>query len=124
PTVLTTDDANIRYMDWFSREEMSARHATNSKRNVDNLVPVDYVVKTKSLASVIDKRFDLVIANHVIEHIPDVIYWLAQLEKITSPDGCLMLAVPDRRYTFDINRECTDAVELYRCNVDMLERPT
>lgn len=47
PTILATDDAIVRYIDWFSREEMTVRHAKNSKRNIDNLVPVDYVVKTK-----------------------------------------------------------------------------
>jgi hypothetical protein len=48
-----------------------------------------------------------VIASHVIEHVPDVIGWLAQIAELSADGACLLLAVPDRRYCFDRHRPAT-----------------
>jgi hypothetical protein len=51
--------------------------------------------------------FDWVIASHVVEHIPDLVGWLADIAEMTTPDGALILAAPDRRFTFDCHRPPT-----------------
>jgi SAM-dependent methyltransferase len=86
------------------------------------MVEVDYVVKSPDFADRIEARFDLVIANHVIEHVPDPIRWLRQVETVTSEDGSLFLSVPDRRYTFDYLRPESTLPDLLRAHEQRLER--
>ncbi len=47
---------------------------------------------------------DLLVASHVIEHVPDLITWLREIASVLKPTGQARLAIPDRRYTFDLLR--------------------
>lgn len=51
--------------------------------------------------------FDLLIASHVIEHVPDFIGFFASAARLLKPDGRIALAVPDKRYCFDVLRPWT-----------------
>jgi hypothetical protein len=48
---------------------------------------------------------DYIVASHVIEHVPDLIGWLREIEEcLNCQGGSLRLAIPDKRYTFDFLR--------------------
>jgi SAM-dependent methyltransferase len=46
--------------------------------------------------------FGRLIASHVIEHIPDPVGFLASASRLLAPGGVIALAVPDKRYCFDL----------------------
>jgi hypothetical protein len=54
-----------------------------------------------------DAPFDWVVASHVIEHVPDLIGWLAEIAEVISDGGQLVLMIPDRRFSFDARRPQT-----------------
>lgn len=116
-----TKDARVTIADWLSREQLEAHY-----KNKSGIVDVDLIVEGDILTSAQKQGFldfDIIIANHVIEHIPDVIGWLGQLGKISRKDGYLSMAVPDRRYTFDFIRGETDVVDLIDCHRRALSIP-
>lgn len=41
-----------------------------------------------------DDEFDLVVSNHVVEHIPDVMAFITELHRITKPGGRIKLLTP------------------------------
>lgn len=41
-----------------------------------------------------DDEFDLVVSNHVVEHIPDVMAFVSELHRITKPGGKIRLLTP------------------------------
>lgn len=41
-----------------------------------------------------DDEFDLVVSNHVIEHVPDVMAFVSELHRITKPGGRIKLLAP------------------------------
>lgn len=41
-----------------------------------------------------DDEFDLVVSNHVVEHVPDVMGFVAELHRITKPGGRIRLLTP------------------------------
>ena len=55
-------------------------------------------------------------ASHVIEHVPDLIGWLDQVAEVTADGGDLVLAVPDRRYCFDLHRPGTTLGQMLQAN--------
>jgi SAM-dependent methyltransferase len=117
-------ECDIRYLDYASRDELARKGERNPRYAYDKLVDVDYVCPGPTYADIIDKRFDLIIANHVIEHIPDIIRWFNQLYAITAPEGHLFLSIPDKRYTFDIARPLTTFVDILRCYDERVTKPT
>lgn len=116
-------DARVEFVDWQSQEDLIAHYPYK-----ENIQPVDHIVQGREIAAAVNKgapgKFDLIIANHVVEHIPDLIYWLQQLRQVATPEGRLFMAVPDRRYTFDLIRNETDVVDLIDCYRERLEVPS
>jgi SAM-dependent methyltransferase len=70
------------------------------------------------------ETFDYAIASHVIEHVPDVIGWLAEIAAVLRPDGRLILAIPDRRYSYDVLRRETNLSDLIDAHFQGTRRPT
>lgn len=123
PTFRREAGDHVRYLDYFSAEELRAAHAGNARRDLAATVAVDYVVKSNDFAAAVEGPYDLVVANHVIEHIPDPVHWFAQLAGLLAEGGRIFLAVPDRRYTFDYFRRESNALQMLRAHRDRLDRP-
>lgn len=123
PTFRREAGDRVRYLDYFSAEELCAAHAGNPKRDLAAAVAVDFVVKSNDFAAAVGGPYDLVVANHVVEHIPDPVHWLAQLAGLLAEGGRIFLAVPDRRYTFDYFRRESTALQMLRAHRDRLDRP-
>lgn len=72
-----------------------------------NLVKVDIIDNGEVLGKIKNEALDFIIANHLIEHTHDPIgtitNWLSKLRR----DGIIFMAVPDKRFTFDVKRELT-----------------
>ncbi len=41
-----------------------------------------------------DSEFDLIVSNHVVEHVPDVMAFIGELHRITRPGGRIRLLTP------------------------------
>ena len=123
PTYRKSEDA-VYYADFCTAEELKRRFARAPNRSPARVVDVDYVLRNRDLPTATGRKFDLVIANHVIEHVPDVVGWLKQVAAIVPSPGYLFLSVPDRRYTFDYFRSETDAVEMVRAHEEGLAMPS
>jgi len=105
---------NVKYLDWFSTEELTEMYPHRAK----NIQPIDYVVKTLNFSEHVKDKFDLAIACHVIEHIPNMILWLQNMQEIIKPNGYVFLVIPHKKYTFDHLRPLTKLAEL----LDRFER--
>jgi SAM-dependent methyltransferase len=116
-------EANIFFMDWFSREELFKKFKKTRPARANKLADVDYVIKDNKFSHHIQKKFDLIIANHVVEHIPDLISWLAQIRSILKPNGQLFLSIPHKEFTFDKIRRVSSAVDLLKCHDQKLSAP-
>ncbi len=76
----------------------------------ETVVPVNFILnREERICDQIDKRFDYIIACHVIEHVANPIGYIQDLQKLLDPDGSglIILAVPDKRCTPDASRQST-----------------
>ena len=91
--------AHVRYADVLDTSQLRARAPAHG---VDpaNVPPIDYVLRDGSLDS-IDERFDAILSSHAIEHQPDLVAHLEQIERRLLPAGRYLVLVPDKRYCFD-----------------------
>jgi SAM-dependent methyltransferase len=75
---------------------------------------VDYICGDGNLTSIIpaELKFDLIFTSHNIEHQPNPILHLQNVEALLSDDGVAVFAVPDKRFTFDVFRHTTTTSDL------------
>ncbi len=104
--------AGIKFVDHADVAFLRAKYAHDPAVALDNIVPLDAVWGDHSLAQCLPgERFDFVIASHLIGHVPDMLRWLDEVAGRLNPHGRLILAIPDRRYTFDLLRRETISKE-------------
>lgn len=62
-----------------------------------------HYVRAGTLLPFHDGAFDVVISNHVIEHLPDPVRHLAEMARVLSPDGVGYLATPNRLWPQEVH---------------------
>ncbi|MCZ6890041.1 MAG: methyltransferase domain-containing protein, partial [Gammaproteobacteria bacterium] len=96
--------ASVKYVDRMPKDQLY-EHYPELKSHT--LVDVDIVDDGETLALFADASVDFVIANHFIEHSEDPISTIRNMIRVLKPGGAVFLAVPDKRATFDSDRDPT-----------------
>lgn len=113
-------NGRIYYVDYSSAEFLREKYKKDSSVIINEIVEIDYLWGNQTLPELVaEKKFDYAIASHVIEHVPNMLGWLREIAEVLKDGGILSLAIPDKRYTFDIKRPLTvlgDLIESYLLN--------
>lgn len=100
----------VRYADRYSNEFLFARHKDPSVKPM----PLTYITSLETCEGIADASQDFIIANHVIEHLENPIKAIESMLRVVKVGGIVYLAIPDRRYTFDFDRQLTTYEHLLR----------
>ena len=118
-------DGRIFYVDFATTEQLRTKYKGDPNVNIDEIVETDYVWGKQTLPELLKgKVFDFVIASHVIEHVPNMLGWLQEVAAVLKDGGVLSLAIPDKRYSFDIKRNLTSMGELVESYLQDRRRPS
>ena len=74
---------------------------------VEDVMDIDFLLtRDRPINQQIEKRFDYVVACHVIEHIANPIGYINDLQRLLDPNGAriVVLSAPDKRFTLDSTR--------------------
>jgi len=125
--IITRAMGPVEYVDRAARAELQAWYGGPSHENVDaeRIVEVDHVWGDRSLLDCVggERTFGYLVASHVIEHVPDVFGWLAEIAAVVADDGLVALFVPDKRQTFDMLRPVSTSGELVDAYLRRPRRP-
>ena len=99
---------HVETVDYLDREGLIAKYA-GAGVPTDGIEPVDYVWDGRPYSQLTGKQdaYDYIVASHVVEHVTDLLGFLLDCQTMLKPGGLLILAVPDKRYTFDRCRMVT-----------------
>jgi len=108
-------ESEVYYVDHCSAEQLREKYRGDPHVKPDDVVDVDFIWSDKPAKELLGSvcPLDYVVASHVIEHVPDLIGWLHEMHDLLRDGGSLVLAVPDKRFTFDAYRR-TSAIEEIR----------
>jgi SAM-dependent methyltransferase len=96
--------AAVCYVDKMTTEELRSHYPELAGLPIS---AVDVVDDGEKLSKFDDSSLDFVVANHLIEHCPDPLYALKNWLRVLKTGGVVMMAAPDKRYTFDRDRALT-----------------
>jgi SAM-dependent methyltransferase len=124
--IVSKEISEVYYVDHAGREELQAKYANDPNVNIEKIVQIDAVWDEKALAECFPdgRKFDYVLASHVMEHVPDMLGWLHEIAAVLRPGGRLLLAVPDKRFTFDYLRQPSRLSEVIDAYLRRIRRPT
>jgi hypothetical protein len=124
-------EADVRYVDVHAAPGLRAFYQTHPGVPVDDIVDVDFALTAEdgtmrglAAAAAPAAPYDWVLASHVIEHVPDLIGWLAEVAEVLADEGRLALVIPDRRYCFDVLRPGTTVGEMLLAHEQGDTRPS
>ena len=78
------------------------------------LVETQIVDDGETLATIGEATQDFVIANHFIEHCENPLLTVRNLLRVLKGGGIVFMAVPDKRFTFDVDRPGTTLDHILR----------
>ena len=113
---IAKSEFNVYYADINDEDHIKAVFADVDDIDCDAVQDIDFVVKESYKKAVCNERFQAVFSSHVIEHVPDIVRHFIEISEILMEEGLFILAIPDKRYTFDRFREVTpfrDAHDVY-----------
>ena len=90
---------NVSYFDFLGTDEFRAR-AVEHQHDPEAVPHVDFVSPNGDLL-VVNGSFDNVFSAHCLEHQPDLISHINQVNELLVPGGRYYLVLPDKRYCFD-----------------------
>lgn len=106
-----SEQARVRYLDRLDIDQLAGHYPEIDRAE---MTPVDIVDDGETLASIEDDSLDFIIANHQLEHCENPLGSLRTHLCKVKTGGVLYYAIPDRRYTFDAERELVDFDHLVR----------
>jgi SAM-dependent methyltransferase len=108
PLVPKSEGWNSRSIDHLDRNGLIEKYRHDPSVNPAMIEAVDFVWTGGALSDVVPVEhhgtFDVVLASHVIEHVPDLIGFFQSAEILARSNGRMVLAVPDKRVCFDFFR--------------------
>lgn len=122
PIAPKADGWNVRVVDHAPREVLEGKYRDEPNVDVARIEHVDVVWNDAALhecfAPEHHHAFDYCLASHVIEHIPDLITFLRSFETLLAAGGVLSLAVPDKRYCFDVCKPFSTTAAVLAAHTD------
>lgn len=104
-------NCKVTYVDNFDIADQAKRMWPQVRP--EDIMLTDVVDSFETLATFERHSLDFIVASHVIEHVLNPIGAIRASYERLRAGGFLFLVVPDKRYTFDRDREITSIRHLY-----------
>lgn len=105
--LISKHEADVEYVDYFDEETLAVKVAKNPNRDPSKIVALDHVLNGSPISKAVNGQYDYLYCSHVMEHLPDLLGWLADLDDVLVPNGRIVATIPDKRFCFDIDRPIT-----------------
>lgn len=101
---LKINNGTVKYVDRMSNDDLLEQYP---ELKTATLINVDIIDNGEELKTIQSKSLDFVIANHFLEHCQNPIGTVINMLRVLKKDGILFMALPDKRFTFDVDRPIT-----------------
>jgi predicted SAM-dependent methyltransferase/glycosyltransferase involved in cell wall biosynthesis len=109
-----TPGVEVKYLDHLGKTDLYDHYPELREHD---LVEVDIIDNGETLKNIASNSQDFIIANHFIEHCEDPILALQNIFRVLKKTGVLYMAIPDKNFTFDVDRVKTSWEHLWMDHV-------
>ncbi len=94
--------AHVRYFDVMDADALR-RRALRFNEDVRDVPEAVHFVSDTGDLNIVSEKFATVVSSHSIEHQPDLVRHLQQVESLLEPGGAYYVLCPNIKYTHDIH---------------------
>lgn len=122
--LIKKSECSVLYVDHLNTAGLREKYLYDAGVVQSEIEEVD-LVWDGSYKKILEKHdgLDFVVASHVIEHVPDFVYFLEDLSEVLKQGGLLYLVIPDKRFTFDYLRQTSTVAEILAANLERQQKP-
>lgn len=92
----------------YSRETLWGNHLNDDFIFNPSRKPGDFIESdATSISQNVFREYDYLLASHVLEHVANPIKAIIDWRNVLIPQGKIVILVPNKKYTYDINRPIT-----------------
>lgn len=119
PLLRKADGFDVEIVDHLDADGLREKYK-NANVDLGQIEDVDYISDGGLISDLIGKSnvFDFCIALHVIEHTVDLVGFLLDCQTLLKQTGILVLAVPDKRFSFDVLRPVCTTGDVIQAHVE------
>jgi predicted SAM-dependent methyltransferase len=122
PVFAKRDGWPVKILDNEDRDGLIERYKNNPLVDVSVIEDVDYVCRDGAFLDAVPMSdhgsFDALLASHVVEHAPDMVGFLKAANALIKPEGCVILAIPDKRLCYDFFRPPSTTGEVLAAHIE------
>lgn len=124
--IIDPSNENVIFVDHADQLQLVEKYRNDPNVDIREIVRIDFVYSGENLSGCINEfeSLDYAISSHVGEHVPDFIGWLKDIRSVLKYDGKLVMALPDKRYCWDANRNVTTTEDMAKAHKRNLRRPS
>lgn len=106
---LNVSDVKVKYVDRICNEDLKTFYSDIKTE----MVNVDIIDDGETLSTIKSNSLDFIICNHMLEHCINPIGTIENHLQKLKTNGILFYCIPDKRYTFDVERPLTEISHLF-----------
>lgn len=124
PIVAKRDGHNVEILDHMSAADLRLKYQNAPHVDLSAIEEVDYVSDGGSIFELVGKpaHYDYIVASHVVEHTVDLLRFMLDCQGLLKPEGKLILAVPDMRFSFDCLRPVSTTGQVIQAFFEKVKR--
>jgi SAM-dependent methyltransferase len=104
PLFINKNITRVKYVDRMQLKELRQQYPDQDGVEIGE---PDIIADGEKLDPIENDSQDFVIANHFLEHCQNPVLAIKNMLRVLKKDGIIFMAIPDKRYTFDIKRPVT-----------------
>lgn len=108
---------NVKYLDVMDKAGLIDR-AKLVGVEYDQTPTIHYVSSADQPIR-IEEKFSAVVSSHCIEHQPDLVYHLNEVERLLDREGAYYAIIPDKRYCFDHFLPESSVADVLEANIEI-----
>ena len=96
---LRGENRTIHYADWLDKESLIRRAISVPGRHPEKVPDIQYVLSNGF--DQINTRYDAIVSHHCVEHQPNLVQHLVDIQSKLNSGGFYLFSMPDKRRCFD-----------------------